>query len=173
MDGETALPEASAGGRGVYIAASLRQLPFTADGGALRRVVGILAVAASLALTLPAAAAAAAAGATSPATSLLPATSTTQAPSTQSTGPVTVAPASTSSSSGGLSSAEEIAIFVAAALVIAVIARIIMSDARRHTPAGDAPDWERARGTVKPLEQRIKESRAKAKRARRARRAGR
>jgi hypothetical protein len=152
----------------------LRPLGILTGSDGLRHALAVLAAAGLVALALPAGAAAA--GATSPASSLIPTTTTptaTQTPAT-STGPVTVAPpASSSSSSGGISSLEEIGIFVAAALLIAVIARIIMSDARGHTPAGDAPDWERERGTVKPLEQRIKESRAKAKRARRARRAGR
>ncbi|HEX2703416.1 MAG TPA: hypothetical protein VHM72_08295, partial [Solirubrobacteraceae bacterium] len=151
----------------VYIAAILQRPRIGSGSDGRRRALGVLASIALATLLLPAAAGAT--GATSPASALLPTTPTTQ-PSTTSTGPPTVPAPSNSSSSGGLSSAEEIGIFVLAALIIAGIARLIISDARSHTPAGEVPDWERPRGSVRPLEQRIKQSRAKAKRARRARR---
>jgi hypothetical protein len=46
-----------------------------------------------------------------------------------------------------------------------------MSDARRHSAPGSVPELDRQRGSVRPIEQRVKSSRAKAKNARRARRA--
>jgi hypothetical protein len=101
-------------------------------------------------------------------------TTTTTTPSTSTqTGPLTVPTTTTSQSSGGLSRGAELAIFVAAALLIAGIAWIIVTDARGRTPAGDLPDLDRPKGTIAPLDHRLRRSRAKAKRARRARRAGR
>jgi hypothetical protein len=89
------------------------------------------------------------------------------------TGPVTV-PAASPTSSGGLSKLEEAGIFVVGALLLAGIARLIMRDARSHTPAGEAVrEIDRPKGTVAPIDHRLKRTRAKAKRARRARRAGR
>jgi hypothetical protein len=105
-------------------------------------------------------------GTTTPASTPTPTLGTTP------TGPVTV-PTPTATSSGGLSRIAEGAIFVAAALVIAGIARVIVRDARSRAPAGDPPSLDRVKGTVAPIEHRLKRSRAKAKRARRARRAGR
>jgi hypothetical protein len=99
-------------------------------------------------------------------------TTTTPSTSTQ-TGPLTVPTTTTSQSSGGLSRGAELAIFVAAALLIAGIAWIIVTDARGRTPSGDLPDLDRPKGTIAPLDHRLRRSRAKAKRARRARRAGR
>jgi hypothetical protein len=57
--------------------------------------------------------------------------------------------------------------------VIAGIARIIVKDARSHTPSGEAPSIDRPKGTIAPIEHRLRRSRARAKRARKARRAGR
>jgi hypothetical protein len=99
-------------------------------------------------------------------------TTTTPSTSTQ-TGPLTVPTTTSSQSSGGLSRGAELAIFIAAALLIAGIAWIIVTDARGRTPAGDLPDLDRPKGTIAPLDHRLRRSRAKAKRARRARRAGR
>jgi hypothetical protein len=57
--------------------------------------------------------------------------------------------------------------------VIAGIARIIVKDARSHTPAGEVRSIDRPKGTIAPIEHRLRRSRARAKRARKARRAGR
>jgi hypothetical protein len=104
---------------------------------------------------------------------VLPAQTTPTTTSTATTsGPVTVpAPVSPTAGTNGLTSVEEGAIFVVALLVIVTIARIIVNDARRHSPRGATVSIDRPRGTVAPLEHRLKRSRAKAKRARRARRA--
>jgi hypothetical protein len=90
---------------------------------------------------------------------------------TSGSGPVTVPAPTSSSSSGGLSRTDEIGIILVALLLIGGIWRIIISDARRHNPTGAVPDYDRPRGSVRPIEHRIKDSRAKAKNARRARRA--
>jgi hypothetical protein len=137
------------------------------------RLCGAPVVLAFVALTLPAAAVGATTGSTAAGTVLPTLTTTTPSTTTTpaSTAPYTVKAPASSSGSGGLSTADEIGIIVAAALLIGGIARIIMRDARSHAPAGAPPDLDRARGSVRPIEHRVKRSRAKAKNARRARRA--
>ncbi|MGA2470844.1 MAG: hypothetical protein ABSG64_09160 [Solirubrobacteraceae bacterium] len=140
-----------------------------------RRLATLGAAVAFIALLAPASASATGSG--TPLTTTLPtptlgATTPTLGSSTP-PGPVTVPAPVTTSSGGGITSVEEAAIFVVAGLVIFSIARIIVNDARRHAPAGTAPSIDRPRGSVAPLEHRLKRSRAKAKRARRARRAAR
>jgi hypothetical protein len=76
-----------------------------------------------------------------------------------------------SSSSGGLSTLDEVLIAVVAITVFATIAYVIRSDAREHTPSQSVREIDRERGTVAPRAERIKRSRAKTKAARRARRA--
>jgi hypothetical protein len=140
------------------------------------RLRGIAALAGILALALPGAAIAAGQSST-PAVVTTPSLTGGSTPSTSTTpahtGPYTVPNTTSSSSSGGLSSGDEIAIFVAAALLLGGIARYIMSDSRGHTPSRAVADLDSPRATVRPLQHRVKRARAKGKRARRARRAGR
>jgi hypothetical protein len=137
--------------------------------------LGVCAALTLAALLVPALAAASTTGATTPGTVLptltTPSTTTTTTPA--STGPYTVANTTGSSSSGGLSGTDELAIIVVAILLIVGIWRLIVRDARSHTPAGAPPDPDRPRGSVRPIEHRVKRSRAKGKNARRARRSGR
>jgi hypothetical protein len=79
----------------------------------------------------------------------------------------------TSTGSGGLSSGEEIGLFAVVGLVLAGIARMIVTDARGRAPTRVAGEIDRVKGSVRPLDHRIRDSRAKGKRAKRARRAGR
>jgi len=130
-----------------------------------------LAVAALLAALLAAPGAALAGSGTPSAPSFPSSTTTTTQPVGGS--PYTVANPSTSSSGGGLSSGDEIGIIVAGVLLIGGIARFILRDSRGLRPGATIPGIDRPRGTARPLDQRVKRSRAKAKQARRARRAGR
>ena len=130
-----------------------------------------------IALALAPSAGAATTGVSGPLTTLpstVPATTTPASTSSAPTGPVTVpVPAAPASSSGGVSSGEAIGIGVVVLLILAGIGRFIVTDARSHQPSRATRELDRARGTVKPIEHRISQSRAKAKRAKRARRAGR
>jgi hypothetical protein len=132
-----------------------------------RALAATLALAALLVALL--AASAAAASLTGPLNGLT--TTTTTAP-TQS---VTTATTTTASGSGGgLTTLELIGIAVVTLGVFGTIFYTIRSDARRHAPrGGPALGIDRERGTVTPRADRVKRSRAQAKAARRARRAGR
>ncbi|GAC1435411.1 MAG: hypothetical protein NVSMB51_04850 [Solirubrobacteraceae bacterium] len=77
--------------------------------------------------------------------------------------------ATTSTSSGGLSSGSQVLIFVGAGAVLAAIAFVIMRDARIHAPARARTGAEPQRKTTPPLAVRVDRGRAKAKRARQAR----
>jgi len=101
---------------------------------------------------------------------------TTSTPAVTSTATVTTATATTSASAttgGGLDSLEKIGIGVAVLVLFGSIAYVIRSDARAHVSRRATIDIDRERATVQPRAERIKRSRAKAKAARRARRAGR
>ena len=130
-------------------------------------LVGALAVAAALA-------APGGAFAASPLTGVPGGTTTT--PATTGTATVTTATSTNSASAatgGGLSSIDTIGIGVVVIVLFGSIAFIIRSDARAHVSARATIDIDRERATVRPRAERIKHSRAKAKAARRARRAGR
>lgn len=128
-----------------------------------RCVAGLAALA--VALALPAGAAA----------SQFTVTSSTAATTpTATTPPVTTATATSSSSGGGLSTLDDAGIIVVALGLFGSIAWYIHDDARLHMPRRTTDlSIDRERGTVAPRAERIKRSRAKAKAARRARRAGR
>jgi hypothetical protein len=64
-------------------------------------------------------------------------------------------------------------LFAVVGLVLAGIARLIVTDARGRAPTHVAGEIDRVKGSVRPIDHRIRRSRAKAKRAKRARRAGR
>ena len=99
--------------------------------------------------------------------------STTTA-TTSSTAAVTTATATTSSSGGGLSTLDDIGIVVVALGLFGSIAWYIHDDARLHAGRrSTTTSIDRERATIAPRAERIKRSRAKAKAARRARRAGR
>jgi hypothetical protein len=132
-------------------------------------LAGVLGVAA---LALPGAAVAAGSLTTPPISPTPSVTTTVPSTTTTPSGPVTV-PEVKATGSGGLSKLDEGGIFVVAALVLAGIARLIMRDARSHTPSGEIRQIDRPKGTLAPIDHRLKKTRAKAKRARRARRAGR
>jgi hypothetical protein len=88
--------------------------------------------------------------------------------------PAATATASTSTSSGGgLSGTDEIALFLAGALLFVGIALVIRHDARSHTPDGPIRELDTPRGTATPPQLRVQRQRAKAKAARKARRSGR
>jgi hypothetical protein len=88
------------------------------------------------------------------------------------TSSLTTAPPVTlpSTTSGGLSALQEIAIGIVALAVFATIIYVIRRDARVHAPRHAPREIDRERGTAAPRTERIKRSRAKAKAARRARR---
>ncbi len=116
----------------------------------------------------------AAALAGNPLTNIPGTTSTTPAVTTPATATVTTATATSSSSSsgGGLNTIELAGIGVVVLVLFASIAWVIHGDARAHAPTrSQTIDINRERGTVRPRAERVKESRAKAKAARRARRA--
>jgi hypothetical protein len=101
---------------------------------------------------------------------------TTSTPASTGTATVTTATVTTSASAtggGGLNSIETIGIGVVVVVLFGSIAYIIRSDARSHVSDRATIDIDRERATVRPRAERIKRSRARAKAARRARRAGR
>jgi hypothetical protein len=100
---------------------------------------------------------------------------TTSTPAVTSTATVTTATATTAAptTGGGLNSIEKLGIGVAVLVLFGSIAYVIRSDARAHVSRRATIDIDRERATVQPRAERIKRSRAKAKAARRARRAGR
>ena len=123
-----------------------------------------------VALALPATAVAAAPfGSLSTPTTTVPSLATTQTATTAA--PVT-AP-STSSGSGGITTLDLIGIGVVALGLFATIIYVIRRDAHAHAPRHAVRDIDRGRATVAPRTERIKRSRARAKAARRARKAGR
>jgi beta-lactamase regulating signal transducer with metallopeptidase domain len=133
---------------------------------ASRRAAWLLtAVAASVLLALPPVALAAAVSLTTPTTTTVSGSST--ATTTTDSGPSTVA-TPVSSNSGGLTTLQEIGIFVAAAVLIGAIAYGIRRDAHAHAPAALLPG-ERVRVDPRRAE-RAKREREKVKAARRARR---
>jgi hypothetical protein len=136
--------------------------------GSLRTPALFGALAASLALALPAAALAATplSGLTGSGGTTATQTATT---STQTTAPPITIP-STTSSSGGLPTYAYILIAVVVVILFAGITYWIRRDAHLHAPRHATRDIDRGRGTVAPQTERRKRSRAKAKRARRARR---
>jgi hypothetical protein len=93
-------------------------------------------------------------------------TSTTATASTSTAAPITIP----TTSSGGLSVLDGLAIGLVALVVFATIIYVIRRDARVHAPRGAAREIDRQRGTVAPRAERVKRSRARAKAARRARR---
>jgi hypothetical protein len=136
----------------------------------LRRIT----LAGALALTMACAAPSVAAAA-SPLTGLTTTTTTTAtAPAAPAVTTATSTTANSSTGTGGLTTIEVLGIAVAVLAVFGAIFYAIRSDARSHTPRGDATlDIDRERGTVTPRADRVRRSRAKAKAARKARRAGR
>ena len=131
----------------------------------IRSLVGALVVAGALA-------APGSAFANTPLTGVPATTATTPA----STGTATVTTATstaTATTGGGLSSIDQIGIGVVVVVLFGSIAYVIRSDARAHVSKRATIDIDRERATVRPRAERIKSSRAKAKAARRARRAGR
>jgi hypothetical protein len=129
-----------------------------------RRLAGLAALAVTLALP---------AGAFANQFAVSTPSSTTAAPATTSPA-VTTATATSSSSGGGLSTLDDVGIIVVALGLFGSIAWYIHDDARLHVPRRSANlSIDRERSTVAPRAERIKRSRAKAKAARRARRAGR
>jgi hypothetical protein len=134
----------------------------------IRAFVGVPAL--LVALALPAAAVAAQPfGSLSTPTTTVPSLATTQTATTAA--PVT-AP-STSSGSGGITTLDLIGIGVVAVGLFATIIYVIRRDAHAHAPRHAVRDIDRGRATVAPRTERIKRSRARAKAARRARKAGR
>ena len=131
-----------------------------------RPMLGALTVAAALAVP-------AGALANNPLTGIP--TGTTSTPATTSTATVTTATATSAASAtgGGLNTIEKLGIGVAVLALFGSIAYIIRNDARAHASTRATIDIDRERATVKPRAERIKRSRARAKAARRARRAGR
>jgi hypothetical protein len=129
-----------------------------------RRLVGPTVLAVALALP---------AGASASQFTVTTSTSATAAPATTSPA-VTTATATSSSTGGGLSTLDDIGIVVVALGLFVSIAWYIHDDARLHLPR-HKPNFsiDRERATVAPRADRVKRSRAKAKAARRARRAGR
>jgi hypothetical protein len=103
-------------------------------------------------------------------TTSVPATTT---PVGTTTTPTPVVVPTTTGGSGGLSALQEIGIAVAALALFGGIVYAIRTDARAHAPRQSAIGIDRERGTVPPRAERIRRSRARAKAARRARRAGR
>ena len=134
----------------------------------IRAFVGVPAL--LVALALPATAGAAAPfGSLSTPTTTVPALNTTQTATTAA--PVT-AP-TTSTGSGGISTLDLIGIGVVAVGLFGTIIYVIRRDAHAHAPRRATRDIDRGRATVAPRAERIKRSRARAKAARRARKAGR
>ena len=134
----------------------------------IRAFVGVPAL--LVALALPATAGAAAPfGSLSTPTTTVPALNTTQTATTAA--PVT-AP-TTSTGSGGISTLDLIGIGVVAVGLFVTIIYVIRRDAHAHAPRHATRELDRGRATVAPRTERIKRSRARAKAARRARKAGR
>lgn len=134
----------------------------------IRTFAGVPAV--LVALALPASAFAASPfGSLSTPTTTVPALSTTQTATTAA--PVT-AP-STTSGSGGISTLDIVGIGALTLGLFGTIIYVIRRDAHAHAPRHAARDIDRGRATVAPRTERIKRSRARAKAARRARKAGR
>ncbi len=108
----------------------------------------------------------------------VPTTTTTSTAQTLTTATVTTATATpvatATTGGGGLNTIETVGIGVAVLALFGSIAYVIRSDARAHAPTrGSTIDIDRERATVRPRAERIKRSRARARAARRARRAGR
>jgi hypothetical protein len=123
-----------------------------------------------VALALPASALASSPfGGLSTPTTTVPSLSTTQTATTAA--PVT-AP-STTSGSGGISTFDIFGIAVLTLGLFGTIIYVIRRDAHAHAPRHAPRDIDRGRATVAPRTERIKRSRARAKAARRARKAGR
>jgi hypothetical protein len=133
----------------------------------IRAFVGVPAV--LLALTLPATALAAAPFGLSTPTTTVPAVSTTQTATTAA--PVTVP--TTTTGSGGISTFDVFGIGAVALGLFGTIIYVIRRDAHAHAPRRATRDIDRGRATIAPRTERIKRSRARAKAARRARKAGR
>ena len=99
---------------------------------------------------------------------------TTTTPATTGTATVTTATSTAvSTGGGGLNTIDQVGIGVVVLVLFGSIAYIIRSDARAHVSKRATIDIDRERATVRPRAERVKSSRAKAKAARRARRAGR
>jgi hypothetical protein len=129
----------------------------------IRSLVGALVVAGVLA-------APGSAFANNPLTGVPATTATT--PATTGTATVTTATSTAAATTGGgLSSIDQIGIGVVVVVLFGSIAYVIRSDARAHVSKRATIDIDRERATVKPRAERVKDSRAKAKAARRARRA--
>ncbi len=148
------------------------------------RIRHIVALSVAFALALAPAASAASSTGSSGALSTLPGLSpqssqtgqanTTPATTTPTqTRPFTVPNPTTTSSSGGISTTDEIGLGVVVLLVLGGLARFIVRDARSRVPARPTREIDGVKGTVRPIEHRVKTARSKAKRARRARRASR
>jgi hypothetical protein len=134
----------------------------------IRAYVGVAALFAVLSLPAAAFAAKPFGGGLSTPTTTVP-TLTTQTATTAA--PVT-AP-TTSSGSGGISTLDIVGIGALTLGLFATIIYVIRRDAHAHAPRHAARDIDRGRATVAPRTERIKRSRARAKAARRARKAGR
>jgi hypothetical protein len=133
-----------------------------------RAFVGVPALLVALALPATALASAPFEGLSTP-TTTVPAVSTTQTATTAA--PVT-AP-TTTSGSGGITTFDVIGIAAVALGLFGTIIYVIRRDAHSHAPRRATRDLDRGRATVAPRTERIKRSRARAKAARRARKAGR
>jgi len=121
-------------------------------------------------LALPATAAAG----TTPFTGLTGAGGSSNPAQTTTTSTVTTAPPitipSTSTSGGGLPTYDYILIAAVVVILFGSITYLIRRDAHLHAPRHAARAIDRGRGTVAPLTERRKRSRARAKAARKARR---
>ncbi len=133
----------------------------------IRALIGVPAL--LVALTLPATALAAAPFNLSTPTTTVPTVATTQTATTAA--PVTVP--TTTTGSGGISTFDVFGIGVVALGLFGTIIYVIRRDAHAHAPRRATRDIDRGRATVAPRAERIKRSRARAKAARRARKAGR
>ena len=133
----------------------------------IRAFIGVLAL--LVALTVPATALAAAPFNLSTPTTTVPTVATTQTATTAA--PVTVP--TTTTGSGGISTFDVFGIGVVALGLFGTIIYVIRRDAHAHAPRHAVRDIDRGRATVAPRTERIKRSRARAKAARRARKAGR
>jgi hypothetical protein len=133
----------------------------------IRAFIGVPAL--LVALTLPATALAAAPFVLSTPTTTVPTVATTQTATTAA--PVTVP--TTTTGSGGISTFDVFGIGVVALGLFGTIIYVIRRDAHAHAPRRATRDIDRGRATVAPRAERIKRSRARAKAARRARKAGR
>ncbi|MGI8558470.1 MAG: hypothetical protein ACR2ND_09205 [Solirubrobacteraceae bacterium] len=76
---------------------------------------------------------------------------------------------STSQTGGGLSTPAQVLVFVGAGAVLALIAWVILRDARAHAPRRGSVGAAADRKTATPRELKQQRERARAKRARRAR----